>query len=269
MFAVHEVKAKHILTKTGIPGADYAINHYSGCQHACIYCYARFVCRWRNSKEKWGEFVDVKINAAELVAEESKNKKGIVFLSSVSDPYQPIERKYQLTRKVLQNLNPEMGLSILTKSDLITKDMDVFSRFKQSDLGLTITTLDSKIKKIFEPNSPTSQERVDALKKLKENGFYTYCFIAPILPFLTDMEEIVKEVSPFVDFLMFDWLNMPAARGQIMDVIKNSFPELEEKYEKLSDEFWLEKRKEIVQLGKKYKKPIKICFGSVGLLKFG
>jgi acyl carrier protein phosphodiesterase len=68
---------------------------------------------------------------------------------------------------------------------------------------------------------------------------------------------------------MFDWLNMPAARGQIMDVIKNSFPELEEKYEKLSDEFWLEKRKEIVQLGKKYKKPIKICFGSVGLLKFG
>ena len=268
MFQVHEVKAKHILTKTGIPGADYAVNHYSGCQHGCIYCYARFICRWRNSKEKWGEFVDVRTNAAELAAKESKNKKGIVFLSSVSDPYQPVERKYQLTRKVLQNLSPKMILSILTKSDLITKDMDVFSRFKKVELGLTITVLDPGIKRIFEPGSPTSQARVNALQKLKENGFHTYCFVAPILPFLTDMEEIVKEVSPFVDFLMFDWLNMPAARGQIMNVIKDNFPGLEEKYEKLSKEFWVEKQKEIIQLGKKYKKPIKICFGDVGLLKF-
>ena len=243
MFKIHEVKAKHILTKTGIPGADYAINNYSGCQHGCIYCYARFICRWRKSNEKWGEFVDVRINAAELAAKESKNKKGTVFLSSVSDPYQPVERKYQLTRKVLQNLNSKMVLSILTKSDLITRDMEVLSRFKESELGFTITTLDPEIRKIFEPNASAAQERMNALQKLKENGFYTYCFIAPILPFLTDLEEIVKEVSPFVDYIMFDWLNMPAARGRIMDVIKNNFPELEEKYEKLTNEFWIEKRK--------------------------
>jgi DNA repair photolyase len=268
MFKVHEVKAKHILTKTGIPGADFVINNYSGCQHGCIYCYARFICRWRKSSEKWGEFVDVRTNAAELVTKESKNKKGIVLLSSVSDPYQPVERKYKLTRRILQNLNPEMTLSILTKSNLIIRDIDVLTRFKKHELGFTITTLNPDIKKIFEPNSSTSQERINALQKLKENGFYTYCFVAPILPFLTDLEEIVKEVFPFVDFIMFDWLNMPAARGQIMNTIRDNFPELENKYEKLSKEFWVEKQKEIVQLGKKYKKPVKICFGSVGLLKF-
>jgi len=268
MFKVHEVKAKHILNKTGIPGADYVINNYSGCQHGCIYCYARFICRWRKSNEKWGEFVDVKVNAAELAAKESKNKKGVVFLSSVSDPYQPVERRFQLTRKVLQNLNPKMTLSILTKSDLIVRDMDVFSRFKESELGLTITALDPEIKKIFEPHSSKSQERLSALQKLKENGFHTYCFVAPILPFLTDIEEIMKEVSPFVDYCMFDWLNMPAAKGQIMNTIRDNFPELEEKYEKLSKEFWLEKQKEIIRLGKKYNKSVKICFGSVGSSRF-
>jgi len=265
---IYEVKAKTVLHKTKVPGADWAVNHYSGCMHACIYCYARFICQWRAQKEKWGEFVDVKINAPELIAKESKNKRGTVVLCTAADPYQPIERKYRLTRRVLQNLNPALKLLILTKSDLILRDIDVFRGFKNCELGLTITTLDESVKGIFEPNSSSSHARLEALKELKRDGFYTYCFVGPILPYLTDLEEIFRDVSPFVDLFMFEDLNLNLARRGILDAIEKNFPELEEKYKNLSKGFWLDKEKEIKELGKKYNKPIKIYFKYTGSLRF-
>ncbi len=265
---IYEIKAKRILHRTKIPGADFAINHYSGCMHGCIYCYARFICKWRKQNDKWGEFVDVKINAPELVAKESAGKKGSVILCTTSDPYQPIEKEYELTRKVLRNLNPNMKLSVLTKSDLITRDIDIFRRFKTCELGLTITTLDENIKKVFEPSSPSSNARLQALKKLKKEGFYTYAFVGPILPYLTNLEQIFKEVSPFVDLLMFEDLNLNSCRKEVFEAIKKNFPELEEKYRNLSKEFWFEKEKEIQQLSEKYNKPVKIYFKHTGSLKF-
>jgi len=268
MVKIHEVKARSVLHKTKIPGADWVINHYSGCMHGCIYCYARFICRWRKKNEKWGEFVDVKTNAPELVAKESKNKKGSVILCTTSDPYQPIERKYKLTRKVIQNLNPKLRLIILTKSDLILRDIDIFKRFKNCELGLTITTLDENIKKVFEPFSSSSHARLKALKKLKQEGFATYVFVGPILPYLTDLEEIFREAEPFVDLFMFEDLNLSAAKKEILNTIRGNFPDLENKYRNLSKEFWLEKEKEIKKLGKKFHKPIKIYFKHTGSLKF-
>ena len=169
---------------------------------------------------------------------------------------------------VLQNLNPNLKLLILTKSDLIIRDIDLFKRFKSCELGLTITTLDENIKEIFEPFSPSSHARLDALKKLKEEGYYTYCFVGPILPYLTDLKEIFKEVSPFVDLFMFEDLNLDPAKKGIFEAIKKNFPDLEEKYRNLSKGFWLEKEKEVKRLGKEFNKPIKIYFKHTGSLKF-
>lgn len=260
---IREIKAKRIIQKTNIPDADWVINPYVGCEHACRYCYARFVCRWRNTKDKWGEFVDVKVNAPELASKESKNKKGVVIFSTVCDPYQPIERKYRLTRKILQNLNPNMYVVILTKSDLVLRDIDVFKRFKNIEIGLTITTFDEKIRKIWEPKSPSSERRLKALKKLKQEGFSTYVFIAPIFPYLVNLEDVVKKVAPYVDVLMFEDLNINAAKQEIFSTLKEHFPQLVEKYKKLDKKFWLEKIKEIKTLGKKYKKPVEIYFKHV------
>jgi len=268
MVKIYEIKARSIIHKTKIPGADWGVNYYCGCVHRCIYCYLKFLCRWRKQKEKWGEFVDVKINAPELVTKESKNKKGTAILCTGGDAYQPIDKKYQLTRKVLQSLNPNLKLSILTKSDLITRDIDLFKYFKNIELGLTITTLNENIKKVFEPFSPTSHARLEALKKLKQEGFYTYVFVGPIFPYLTDLEEIFKEVSPFVDLFMFEDLNLNPCRKEVFEAIKKNFPDLEDKYRNLSKEFWFEKEKEIEELGRKFNKPIKIYFKHTGSLKF-
>ena len=268
MIKIYEIRARRVIHKTKIPGADWAVNYYRGCTHGCIYCYLRFLCRWRKRKERWGKFVDVVINAPELVAEESKNKKGTAILCTSGDAYQPIDKKYLLTRKVLQNLNPNLKLSVLTKSDLITRDIDVFKRFKDIELGLTITTLDEDIKRVFEPYSPSSHARLEALEKLKQEGFYTYVFVGPILPYLTDLEEIFEEVSPFVDLFMFEDLNMNPCRKEVFEAIKNNFPELVDKYKNLSKGFWFEKEKEIKHLSKRFNKPIKIYFKHTGSLKF-
>jgi len=268
MVKIYEIKAKNVIHKIRIPDADWGVNYYRGCTHGCIYCYLKFLCRWRKQKEKWGEFVDVKINAPELVAKESGNKEGTAILCTSGDAYQPVDKKYQLTRKVLQNLNPNLKLSILTKSDLITRDIDLFKRFKNIELGLTITTLNENIRKVFEPFSPSSHARLGALKKLKEEGFYTYVFVGPIFPYLTDLEEIFKEVSPFVDLFMFEDLNLNPCRKEVFEAIRKNFPELEDKYRNLSKEFWFEKEEEIKELGKRFKKPIKIYFKHTGSLKF-
>jgi DNA repair photolyase len=158
------------------------------------------------------------------------------------------------------------------------RDTDLFKRFKKHELGLTITTLNESVKKVFEPFSPSSHARLDALKKLKEEGFYTYVFIGPILPYLTDLEEIFKEISPFVDHLSFEDLNLNPCKKEVFEAIRKNFPELEEKYKNLSKEFWLEKEKEIKKLGEKYNKPkklgekynkpIRIYFKHTGSLKF-
>ena len=106
---IKEIHAKSILSPSKV--YDYVINPYVGCQHACSYCYARFMKRFTGHKEPWGEFVDVKINAPDLLSKEIKRKKvGSVWVSGVCDPYQPLEKKYALTRRMIYNQADMMPL---------------------------------------------------------------------------------------------------------------------------------------------------------------
>ncbi|MGZ6291172.1 MAG: radical SAM protein, partial [Syntrophales bacterium] len=147
------IKAKNILSRSKV--YDYALNPYVGCQHECLYCYAKFMKRFTGHKEKWGEFVDVKINAPELLASEVKKKKvGRVWVSGVCDPYQPLEKKYMLTKQCLEIL-VESGwpFTVQTKSALVLRDIEILKRADDVEVGFTITTADEKIRKIFEPGA--------------------------------------------------------------------------------------------------------------------
>ncbi|MCD6591059.1 MAG: radical SAM protein, partial [Candidatus Aenigmarchaeota archaeon] len=161
-----KIKARRAFTPTKIPGADYVINQYVGCQHACRYCYAKFMCKWY-SYGKWGSWIVVKENLPELVKSESVKRE--VYMSSVSDPYQPIEKKIKLTRRILENMDKDIKLGILTKSDLVLRDVDVFKEFKDIKVGLTINDFDGKLKKEIEPFSPNNGKRIEALRFLHEN----------------------------------------------------------------------------------------------------
>jgi DNA repair photolyase len=201
---VREVYAKAILSKSKV--SDYTINPYVGCEHGCTYCYARFMKRFTGHKEEWGRFVDVKTNAASLLQREIRKKRsGRVWISGVCDPYQPIEKKHELTRRCLEILSRHgWPITIQTKSPLVKRDLGLLGTFNDIEVGLTITTADENIREIFEPNSPAIDERIEALEKLHSAGLKTYAMIAPLLP---RAEGLVTRLNKKVDYVLIDKMN--------------------------------------------------------------
>jgi DNA repair photolyase len=214
---ITEVKAKSILTRTGIPGIDYCLNPYTGCAHACRYCYATFMKKFTEHQEPWGSFVDVKVNAVDLLKKVLRRPRtGEVIVSSVTDPYQPTERSYRLTRGCLELLSQStLDVSILTKSDLVTRDIDILKRMRNVEVGLTIATDDEDVKRLFEPTAPSVASRLGALRALCEAGVYTCVFIGPILPM--NPEGLVDLVAPFTRKVLIDRMNYT---WKIRDVYK-------------------------------------------------
>lgn len=201
---IKEVYAKSILSRSKV--AEYTINPYVGCEHGCTYCYARFMKRFTGHKEPWSTFVDVKVNAADLLKREIKKKKlGRVWVSGVCDPYQPIEKKYRMTQKCLEILsNKNWPVTIQTKSPLVLRDLDLMKKMDDLEVGLTVTTADENTRKIFEPNAPSIKERIDALEKLRSIGLKTYAMIAPLLP---GSEKLVTRLINKIDYVLIDRMN--------------------------------------------------------------
>jgi DNA repair photolyase len=201
---INEIRAKSILSKSQV--YDYALNPYVGCEHNCVYCYAKFMKRFTGHREKWGEFVDVKINAPKLLAHEVKRKKtGRVWISGVCDPYQPLEKKYMITKQCLDIL-VENGwpVTVQTKSDLVMRDIEILKRAHDSEVGFTITTADERIREIFEPGASPLHKRIEALATLHSQGIRTFAMVAPILP---GSEGLVVKLRSNVDYVILDRLN--------------------------------------------------------------
>ncbi len=201
---IKEIHSKSILSTSKV--YDYVVNPYVGCQHACYYCYARFMKRFTGHKESWGDFVDVKINAAELLRKEiKKKKKGTVWMSGVCDPYQPLEAKYRLSRKCLDIfVQYNWPVVIQTRSPLVLRDMDILKKSKIVDVGLSITTSNDEIRKVFELNAPSIMERLRTIETLHQNGIKTYVMIAPILP---EAENLIRILAGKVDYIIIDRMN--------------------------------------------------------------
>lgn len=201
---IKEIHAKSVLSPSKI--YDYVVNPYVGCQHACSYCYARFMKRFTGHREPWGDFLDVKINAPDLLSKEIKKKRmGTVWVSGVCDPYQPLEARYKITRQCLEILvQNNWPVFIQTRSPLVLRDLDIFKKSKNIEVGLSITTANDKIRKIFEPYAPPVEKRLSAIETLHQNGIRTYVMIAPILP---EAENLIKILAGKVDYIIIDRMN--------------------------------------------------------------
>jgi len=206
---VREIFAKTVLTRTAISGFDYCLNPYVGCGHGCRYCYASFMKRFTGHKEPWGEFIDVKVNAPSLLKNQLKRAKpGMVAISTVTDPYQPIEKTYKITRGCLETLlDKQFPVNLLTRSPLCLRDIDLFKRFKKIEVGLTVTTHDEAMKKLVEPCSPSISSRIKALETLRKERVRTYAFIGPLLPLKP--APMVKMLEGLVDEVLIDRMNYP------------------------------------------------------------
>lgn len=234
---INEVGCKSVLSDTKLYGLDYSINPYTGCEHACRYCYAVFMKKFTEHKEEeWGRFVDVKTNAPEVLKKEVKDKgPGSVLLSSVTDPYQPLEEEYEITRELLKILQENnFSVSILTKSDLVLRDLDVLKKFDHGKLsvGLTINFVDEEDRNIWEPCASTIDERIRTLKKLKTENIPTYVHVGPWLEGITDLEEIVRRTEDYIYEFQVENLNTKR-QGVIMKIIEESYPGLQRSYKEI------------------------------------
>lgn len=263
---IKEIKCKSLLNKSRL--ADFCINPFVGCQHACKYCYAEYYTKkYTQHEEEWGSFVDVKINAQEVLRREVlRKRKGLVFLSSLTDAYQPLEEKYEITRKILEILSRNnFSVCIQTKSSLILRDVEILKKFKECEVGFTITTLDESIRKAFEPFSSPVKDRLKALKILNENEIETYAFFGPVLPYLSDknLEEYFQTMKELgVSSVWVDKLNLkPGVWEKLEMVLKENFPELVEKWRKIffeKSDYYQKLKEEIERIAKD--KGIKIIF---------
>ncbi len=210
----------------------YTLNVYTGCDHACVYCYITSYVpkafRVREKKEILGKL------EGELVRLKRQDENALVALSYSSDPYPKIERELRITRRVLKLFaRHDARCLLLTKSDTFERDLDIIRNLRCA-VGVSVTTVNEEKARLLEPNAPPPRRRIDALKKAKDSGVPVYARIDPIIPFYTweDFEETLEDLS-FVSHVTVSTLKL---RPDSMRRMKAKFPELMEKLAPLYQE---------------------------------
>ncbi len=237
----NKIIVKDLVTKSNLPASDYVINPYVGCPHGCRYCYACFMKRFTGHSEEWGSFIDIKQCDKPISQKKLQGKS--VFLSSVTDCYNPFEEKYKITRNILEQLiSIDCELNISTKSNLVLRDIDLLKQCKNLKVSISVNTLDEKFKNDMD-NASSIQERLETLETLYKNGIYTVLFMSPVFPVITDYREIIEKTNKYVDEYWFENLNLRGSYKQdIISYIKTTSPHLLKLYNELyidgNMEFW-------------------------------
>jgi DNA repair photolyase len=239
---IKEIEAKTLVSKVGGPdtmfGLDYGMNLYRGCQHRCIYCDARSECY---GIDRFDRDVLVKANAIDLLHDElsRKRRKGVIGTGSMNDPYMPLEEDLKLTARALEAIAEHgFGVHVVTKSDLVLRDVQLLQRITPAAVSLTVTTIDDGLARKVEPLSPPPSVRFRALATLAEHGIETRIALMPILPFLEDdwrnvsavVEEAhrchVKAIVPAFGMSLRD-----RQRAYFYERLDELFPGLRARYE--------------------------------------
>lgn len=230
---IQTIEAKNLIVKSKLPASDYVVNPYVGCSHQCRYCYASFMKRFTGHSEAWGTFVDIK-QCPHTKFPRNLSQKTLLF-SSVTDPYQPLEKKYGATRKILtQLIGIPAKTEILTKSYLVTQDINLFKQLSNVRIGISMNSLDDSFRKDMEPGASPVAQRIKALRELHEAGFSTYAFLSPVFPGITDIELLVDTVAPYVEEICFENLNLRGVQIKyILSYIQAKYPSLVPLYQKI------------------------------------
>ncbi|MBQ9003145.1 MAG: radical SAM protein [Eggerthellaceae bacterium] len=226
---VNVIETKGIMTKSNLPIGDFSVNPYVGCAFACKYCYASFMKRFTGHDELWGEFVDVKVwppikNPGKYAGKEA-------FIGSVCDAYQPLEKKHGRTRALLEQLQGSgISISILTKSDLVLRDLDLIKTFPNARVSWSVNTLDEGFRRQMD-RAASIERRLEAMRQFYEAGVTTVCQLAPIFPGITDVKAIIEAVQGRCNLVWLEDLNLRGDyRARIIEWVHANHPELDGLY---------------------------------------
>jgi DNA repair photolyase len=239
---IKEISAKTILNSVKQPdpyfGLKYNMNLYRGCQHQCIYCDSRSECY---QIENFAD-IHVKVNAIDLLRDvlPRKRLRGTIGFGSMNDTYMPIERQYKLTRRALEVIVVhQFPVHIITKSDLILRDIDLLSEIKRvyAAVSFTITSADDELAKKLEPGAPPSSARFAAMRRLAEAGIHTGVTMMPILPFIEDtvdnITQLIETAHQAGAVYILPWFGMSlraGSRDYYYDKLDQLFPGVKQKY---------------------------------------
>lgn len=197
---VKEIRTSSALAKSRLPELKYALNPYLGCLHGCVYCYAMDFTNDKEASANWGSVIAVKANILEELRKDiNRLPRGVVGVSTVTDPYQPIEGRYRLVRSSIEMLSRNgFRVSIQTRSPLFIRDLDILAGNRSMfDLGMTIASPSSDITNIIEPGAPPPRSRMKALARASEEGIETWIFLGPVIKGFNDSEEHISEIIEF------------------------------------------------------------------------
>lgn len=261
---IQQVSVKNLVTKSKIPGVDFVINPYIGCPHNCIYCYAEYMCRFSGHPEPWGSFVDVKRSLTPFKPAALFRQR--VLLCSATDPYNLCEQEYLRTREILKQLiYAQARVSILTKSALVVRDIDLFKQLYQCEIGFSFSTADENVRKIMEPGASSIENRLKALQTLHQAGLPTVVMAAPLLPGISDWKALIQATQPFTTLYRFDQLNLrPGFQKKFISLIAAHYPHAlplySEIYLRENQTYWQQLKKEIETYAHEQSLPVEVLF---------
>jgi DNA repair photolyase len=252
---VHSSQSQQILQPCSLEWFAYQIDPYVGCEHHCHYCYTLN----QTDTDETEEIIIHKDLAGQLSRELSALEPQTIYMGMNTDPYQPCERAYEQTRQALELL-AERGFSvcILTKSDLMVRDIDLFTKMKGSSAGISIAFQDERVRQLFEAKAPPNQKRIEALKRFRERGIETYVLINPAMPFITDVESLIEMVVPYADTIWIYALSMEKKEDRnwqnVKRILDRHFPDMTEKYREMAfskyHPYWTKLRGELEKIQK-------------------
>ncbi len=247
--------SRPVLLPCGLKDIEYQVDTYVGCEHYCYYCYALPQAETDWSKEVliYNDIVD------QLSKELASIPPQTIYMGYQTDPYQPCEAEHRQTRKVLELfLKKGFSASILTKSDLVIRDIDIFKEMNNAAISVSVAFNDNQTRRLFEANTIDTEKRIEALRQLKEAGVRTGALLCPIVPYITDAIQMIDLLEPYADVIWIYGLSINDRESQnwlnVQKILSNQPPDLVEQIESAifakDHNYWAKLRKNLEMIKK-------------------
>ena len=229
---ISECTDRPILSPCGLKKFDFQVDTYIGCEHYCYYCYVL-----DQAETDWSKEIRMHSDIVGQLSEEiDMISPQTIYMGYHTDPYQPCEAEYHQTSKVLELfLQKGYSANILTKSDLVVRDIDILKKMDDAAVSLSVAFNDNQTRKRFEANTMDTEKRIEALRKLKEVGVRTGALVCPIIPYITDAIELIDMLAPYADTIWIYGLSINDRLGQnwlnIQKILRSQFSDLVEQIE--------------------------------------
>ena len=251
--SVSECSDRPILAPCGLEGINYQVDPYVGCEHCCYYCYVL-----DRAETDWTQEIRIHRRITERLREELVGIAAqTIYMGYETDPYQPSEQSYRQTRMVLELLLEKgFSASILTKSDLVTRDLDVLQEMDGAAVSVSVAFNGNHIRRHFEANTMDTEVRIEALRTMKEAGVKTGALLCPVIPYITDAKKLVDVLTPHADTIWIYGLSVKERTGQnwrnVERILKTHFPDLADQIQDVvfsrDHAYWTQLREELVKL---------------------